>query len=83
MAAYKNSVSIDEICKNFNICRKIFYMWRKREATGGDQATEPKCHRLARFLPMISSDSGNCAFRTVRFTRAKLAKNLVLHIALQ
>lgn len=44
LQAFKNGVSIDEICKNYGICRKTFYSWRKREREGGDQMPLPKGH---------------------------------------
>lgn len=42
--AFKKGVSIDEVCKNYGICRKTFYSWRKREKEGGVQVPLPKGH---------------------------------------
>ena len=44
LLAYKNGVSIAEICKSYNICRKTFYSWRKRDEEGGQQIPKPKGH---------------------------------------
>lgn len=51
VTAYKNGVSADEICKNFGICRKTLYLWRKREAEDGDLSPKPKGHRPRALSP--------------------------------
>lgn len=42
LQAFKNGVCIEEVCKNYGICRKTFYSWRKREKEGGEQVPQPK-----------------------------------------
>lgn len=42
--AYKKGIPIKEICKNYGICRKTLYKWRKRDEEGGEQIPKPKGH---------------------------------------
>ena len=42
LAAWKKGLSIRQICKSYNICRKTFYFWRKRDSEGGKQTPLPK-----------------------------------------
>lgn len=42
VAAWKNGISIRQICESYKICRKTFYSWRKRDSEGGEQVPLPK-----------------------------------------
>ena len=42
IAAWKGGITIKQVCESYNICRKTFYLWRKRYSEGGEQVPLPK-----------------------------------------
>lgn len=51
IAAWKGGVSINEVCRNFGICRTTFYHWRMRDAAGEPQLPKPKGHNSRILTP--------------------------------
>lgn len=76
LAAFKNGVKIDEICKAFGICGKTLYIWRKREAEGGEQVPKAMGIVHRRFRRRIWRELKNCAWKTVGGNTHKYYKQL-------